>query len=113
MTILFLDQLPPHELKARREEARKLARQMLEPDDLAALLLDQSHDDLERAVNALLDAAHQFLLQRITLEELSENDAEAAHAANTRKAFRMLIEHYGSESICELAKEYEATDSAA
>jgi hypothetical protein len=107
------DELQPRAFKDRQSEARVLARQLLDPDDLAPLLLDRSYDDLGRAARALMVAGDERREALAVADELTGPELETAIRDDARKAFNALVKCFGVRRIRELIAECEATNDAA
>jgi hypothetical protein len=99
--------LTPRELETRQKEVKEQARQWLDPEHLAALLLDRSHDDLGRAAAELFNAAYEHRQLLVKIEQLDADHLEDAADRDAGKVFAMLVEYFGDECILELAKEYD------
>jgi hypothetical protein len=99
--------LTPRELETRQKEVKEQARQWLDPDQLAALLLDRSRDDVGQAAAALFNAAYEHRQLLVKTEELDADNLEDAADRDAGKVFAMMIEYFGDECILDLAKQHQ------
>jgi hypothetical protein len=95
---------------ARGHEA---STRWLNRDDLAALLICSSHEDIGFATGALLSGMRDLRSLQIENEELDSKDLELATAADAGSALARLVEHFGLDRIRELIGQFEFPDNAA
>ena len=113
VTPLFVDHLSPLELRRQQDETMLQARRWLTPAQLAALLLNRSMDDIAPAIAELLHAAQDLIDCIIEAEEADAEDRQILIALNAQKALAKLVDHFGVETICDLARKYETPNNAA